>query len=135
MKDVLFKKTENMLYNYTNIETEIEIIDFKLKDISVGAIAYEERTAPTNEIHSSVEDKALKVLELEEKKKQLLFKKQLIDKALKLLDKTERELVELRYFGLRKLNWSHVAAKMNLSDITCMRMRNKIINEIKPFFS
>lgn len=135
MKDELFKKTENMLYNYTNIEAQIEIIDFKLKDISVGAIAYEERTTPTNEIHSSVETKTLKALELEEKKKQLLFKKELIDKTLKLLDKTERELVELRYFGVRKLNWSHIAAKMNLSDITCMRMRNKIINEIKPFFS
>lgn len=127
---MFFKKTENLLYNYTNIDAELEIIEFKLKDISVGAISYEERTASTNEIHSSVEDKTLKVLDLEEKRKELLFKKELIEKALNLLDKTERELVELRYFSSRKPSWVHVARRLYMSEITCLRVRNRIIKKI-----
>lgn len=135
MKDVLFKKTENLLYNYINIDTELEIIEFKLKDISVGAICYEERTAPTNEIHSSVETKTLKALELQEKRKELLFKKELIEKALKLLDKTERELVELRYFSLRKPSWLYISMQLNMSEITCLRVRNRVINKMGMYIN
>ena len=135
MKDVLFKKTENLLYNYTNIDAELEIIEFKLKDISVGAISYEERTAATNEIHSSVEDKTLKVLELQEKRKELLFKKELIEKALNLLDKTERELVEFRYFSLRKPSWLYVSMQLNLSEMSCLRIRNRVINKIGMYIN
>ena len=141
-----FKLTEKHLYNYKDIDKLNKLTDIKIKqllnDVSVKAISYEEKSAPTNAFHSSVEDDVIrrdehirsKIDQLRKEKENRIIEKELIDNALELLDIEERKLVELRYFK-DKLSWTSVALKLNVSQDTCIRMRRKIIYELSNWIN
>ncbi|KJZ83216.1 MULTISPECIES: xanthine dehydrogenase [unclassified Clostridium] len=141
-----FKLTEKHLYNYKDIDKLNKLTDIKIKqllnDVSVKAISYEEKSAPTNAFHSSVEDDVIrrdehirsKIDQLRKEKENRIIEKELIDNALELLDIEERKLVELRYFK-DKLSWTSIALKLNVSQDTCIRMRRKIIYELSNWIN
>ncbi|WP_455794683.1 xanthine dehydrogenase [Clostridium butyricum] len=141
-----FKLTEKHLYNYKDINKLNKLTDIKIKqllnDVSVKAISYEEKSAPTNAFHSSVEDDVIrrdehirsKIDQLRKEKENRIIEKELIDNALELLDIEERKLVELRYFK-DKLSWTSIALKLNVSQDTCIRMRRKIIYELSNWIN
>ncbi|MCQ2016789.1 xanthine dehydrogenase [Clostridium butyricum] len=141
-----FKLTEKHLYNYKDIDKLNKLTDIKIKqllnDVSVKAISYEEKSAPTNAFYSSVEDDVIrrdehirsKIDQLRKEKENRIIEKELIDNALELLDIEERKLVELRYFK-DKLSWTSIALKLNVSQDTCIRMRRKIIYELSNWIN
>lgn len=141
-----FKLTEKHLYNYKDIDKLNKLTDIKIKqllnDVSVKVISYEEKSAPTNAFHSSVEDDVIrrdehirsKIDQLRKEKENRIIEKELIDNVLELLDIEERKLVELRYFK-DKLSWTSIASKLNVSQDTCIRMRRKIIYELSNWIN
>ena len=142
-----FKLTEKHLYNYKDIEKLNKLTDIKIKqllnDVSIKAISYDEKSAPTNAFHSSVEDEVIKRDEhirnkidlLRKEKENRIIEKELIDNALELLEAEEKKLVELRYFSKDKLSWTSIALKLNVSQDTCIRMRRKIIYELSNWIN
>ena len=134
----IFKAAESKLYNYKYIQDKLNIIEFKLNDISVSAIDYsKDKIGPTNAFSSAVENEAVrreeKIERLKAEKKQLLYDQELIDKVLNLLDPIEKELVTLRYFSKDKKSWNSISIEMNVSVETCIKLRKKTINKIKDY--
>lgn len=134
----IFKAAESKLYNYKYIQDKLNIIEFKLNDISVSAIDYsKDKLGPTNAFSSTVENEAVrreeKIERLKAEKKQLLYDQELIDKVLNLLDPIEKELVTLRYFSKDKKSWNSISIEMNVSVETCIKLRKKTINKIKDY--
>ena len=142
-----FKLTEKHLYSYKDIDKLNKLTDIKIKqllnDVSVKAISYDEKSAPTNAFHSSVEDEVIrrdehirnKIDQLRKEKENRIIEKELIDNALELLEAEEKKLVELRYFSKDKLSWTSIALKLNVSQDTCIRMRRKIIYELSNWIN
>ncbi|APF24442.1 hypothetical protein [Clostridium butyricum] len=141
-----FKLTEKHLYNYNDIDKLNKLTDIKIKqllnDVSVKSINYDEKSSPTNEFYSSVEEEVIKrdehikskIDQLRKEKENRIIEKELIDNALQLLLEEERKLVELRYFK-EKLSWTSIALKLNVSQDTCIRMRKKIICELSNWIN
>ncbi len=60
---------------------------------------------------------------------ELFRQKHEIDDMIKLLDSTEKQIVELKYF--KKYKWWMVAQTMNYCDKQCMRICNSAIKKIQ----
>ena len=88
-RENIFDKTEELLYEYRDIDIELREIELQIEEIELykgcGAINYEERTGQTFKINNPVEkefldkEKKLKKLEFEKKrlsivKEHILFK-------------------------------------------------------------
>ena len=133
----LFRYAERKLYDYKYIEDKIDIINFKLNDISITAVDYsKDKLSPTNAFSSAVENEVIrreeKLAALQAEKKQLLYEKALIEKVLKLLTPTELEIVQLRYLG-EKNDVISIRDKLCISNDTYNRYKNNAINKIKEY--
>lgn len=134
----IFKAAERKLYNYKYIQDKLDIIEFKLNDITVSAIDYsKDPIGKTNAFSSIVENEAIKreekISQLQAEKKQLIYEKELIDKIMNLLEPIEQEIVNLRYFSKDKKSWTEISLKMCISKETCICLRRKIIRKIKDY--
>ncbi|NFG27693.1 RNA polymerase subunit sigma [Clostridium botulinum] len=133
----LYKKTEAMLYNYNKTKSEIKNIDLDLKLLKseidgVGAIVYEEKTAPTNKFNSSVENEVIarehRIKKLEQIKliKEVEIEK--IDNTLSNLTEREYSIISRRYFNKEKNRY--IAAKLDLTEEYICELKAGIINNI-----
>lgn len=141
-EDNIFKRTERALYEYKDLPLKIKSIDADIEclenDITLKAISYEEKSAPTNAFSSSVENEVIRRDEkMSEhiarlKKDKLLYKNRRIkiELALESLSEQERKLVELRYFSRPKKEWVEIGCKMNTTHTYCNMLRVDIINKI-----
>ena len=141
MADNKFKRTEYYLYTYKDTEalneTDQARIDKLMNDVSVRAIGYTEKSTPTNQFNSDVENEVIKRDEhnselIEQIKLEIAernFNKRIIEGMLKTLDPEEKKLVELRYFSNPRKGWIEIGAILNMDRISCMRMRNKVISK------
>lgn len=136
-KENLYKKTDGVLFNYKSIKAEISNLELEIEELNaecdgVKAIGYEERSSPTNEFHSSVENEILKKEKIiskllrEKGSKERLISK--IDNALNTLDDTEKEIIRLRCF--ERMNWGKVGMITKMDGDYCGRIKRKIVNEI-----
>lgn len=142
MEENNFKRTEYHLYNYKDIDKLNKIADIKIKqltnDISIKAISYDEKSAPTNAFNSSVENEVVireehiqgKINQLKKEKDNRTIEKELINAALELLEDDERKLVELRYFSKPTRSWTSIAQDLNQSVDNCIKIRRRVIEEI-----
>ncbi|MDU6336073.1 MAG: sigma-70 family RNA polymerase sigma factor [Clostridium sporogenes] len=132
-----YKKTEYMLYNYKQFKVEIKNILLEIEDIEnsyrgIGAMCYEEKSAPTNKISSSVEqeveqkEKRIEHLNRLISKKENIIKR--IDNALEVLTNYEHKLIELRYF--KNLTHFKVAEILEVDVSTIYRNKKEIINKL-----
>ena len=126
-----------MLYNYKQFKVEIKNILLEIEDIEnsyrgIGAMSYEEKSAPTNKISSSVEqeveqkEKRIEHLNRLISKKENIIKR--IDNALEVLTERERKLIELRYF--KNLTHFKVAEILEVDVSTIYRNKKEIINKL-----
>ncbi|EES51083.1 RNA polymerase subunit sigma [Clostridium botulinum] len=133
----LYKKTEAMLYNYNKTKSEVKNIDLDLKLLKseidgVGAIVYEEKTAPTNKFNSSVENEVIarehRIKKLEQIKliKEVEIEK--IDNTLSNLTEREYSIISRRYFNKEKNRY--IAAKLDLTEEYICELKAGIINNI-----
>ena len=110
------------------LEKELKL---KRKEIDMINITYGEIKSKI--INSLAEEKALKIVELEEELKDLKAKR---DKAIvevteiinKLEDEIQRKLMELRYIDC--MQWKEIASIMNYSDKHIFYVRNKALKKI-----
>ena len=137
-----FKRAEAILYEYKYIDDKLDIINFKLddlkNDVNITAVdTSRDNVSPTNAFSSEVENEVIKrerkINELENTKKKLIFNKTLVEKTLKLLDETEKEIVRLRYFSKNKKTWFNIAAELNMTTDNCTKKRRKIIEKIQTY--
>ena len=137
-----FKKTEATLYNYRSLEVKIKNIAIDIdtleNDITVKAVNYDEKPAPTNAFHSAVEDEVIRRDEhikqqIEMLKAKLKYNQNLkakIDGALEQLTTQEYKLVELRYFQKDKKTWVFIGQELGFDKDYCVKIRNKIIKKL-----
>lgn len=137
-----FKKMERTLYDYRKMDTAITNLDIDIEhiknDITLKGVSYEEKSAPTNSFHSTVEDEVIKreeyvykeINRLQHLKADKMALRAKIYNALKDLDEVESKLIELRYLSRDKLSWVSIGMKLNFNKDYCQQLRNKIINNL-----
>ena len=137
-----FKKTEATLYNYRSLEVKIKNIQIDIddleNDITLKAVSFDEKPAPTNAFHSAVEDEVIKRDEhvkqqIEMLKAKLKYNQNLkakIDGALEQLTTQEYKLVNLRYFQKDKKTWVSIGQELGFDKDYCVKIRNKIIKKL-----
>ena len=136
------KKTEATLYNYKSLEVKIKNIAIDIdtleNDITVKAVNYDEKPAPTNAFHSTVEDEVIRRDEhikqqIEMLKAKLKYNQNLkakVDGALEQLTTQEYKLVNLRYFQKDKRTWISIGQELGFDKDYCVKIRNKIIKKL-----
>lgn len=132
----LYKKVENILYNYDNTKCEIKNILIEIYDIEnsyrgVGAIQYSDMPKANN-TNSSVEQ------EIEQKEKRieylnrLMIKKeneiQRVDNAIEVLTAYEHKIINMCYFEKAKVK--DVAIALDVTEQTVCRNKSIIINKM-----
>ena len=145
-----FKKTEAVLYRYKDIDKLNKLADLKIKkllnDVSLGGgDMFGEKSSPTNQFHSTVENDVIdrenreidkQINQLRKEKENRIIEKELIDAAMKeLLEEEERQLINIRYFTPGKIppKWDIIASRMNLGRDTCIKMRREIIYKLSQW--
>ncbi|NWK11334.1 hypothetical protein [Clostridium cadaveris] len=138
-RENIFDKTEELLYEYRDIDIELREIELQIEEIELykgcGAINYEEKTGQTFKINNPVEkeflDKEKKLKKLEFEKKRLSIVKERVENALNLLSKDYKKIVELRYLTRPKCSWKKISEYTTMDKSTCSDIcLNKIIPEL-----
>lgn len=137
-----FKKMERTLYDYRKLDTAINNIDIDIEhmknDITLKGVSYEEKSAPTNSFHSTVEDEVIKreeyvykeINRLKSLKADKMALRTKIYNALKDLTDNEYRLVDLRYLDKGKYTWLDVGLELGFDKNYCQKLRNDIINQL-----
>lgn len=137
-KKDIFKQAEKILYDYKYLDPKLKTIELKIKQIennsTLRSIDYsKENLSKTNAFSSEVEDEAIrreeKINKLEQEKKNLIYRKDIIDTFVDTLVEDYKQLVRYRYFNNPKLSWKEISLNMNVSVDTCIRFRRDIINK------
>ncbi|MGE5627813.1 MAG: RNA polymerase subunit sigma, partial [Solirubrobacterales bacterium] len=127
-----------MLYNYRTTKAEIKNIAIEIEElkndyIGCSSISYEEKSAPTNQFNSSVENEVqnkehqIQKLERLKHSKELQIEK--IDNALEgLNDNRLKEIVIMKYFD--KLQNGKIAHKFDLTEEWICKLRSDAIEKI-----
>lgn len=135
--DIRFIEMQNMLYEYRDIEAEIEDMELELSLLKYeikecGAIDYsQEKSGRTYKINKPTEEA---VISKEQKINDLSYKilkkenlKKRIENALRLLDDYENKIIELRYFNRPNLSWESISDLLNISRPSCIKKHDREI--------
>ena len=136
----IFKKTEDILKDYSQLDAEIKCLELEINNIKnnyegCGAIGYEERTQSTNKFNSSVENEIInkekeigRLTILLNNKKTL---KDQIDTTMENMLETERKLIKLKYLNTDELSWRKVACMLGFDkDHIRKKIRVNAINKL-----
>lgn len=126
-----FEKLENVLYEYSNYEVEIQAIELDMKEIGQIGITYSDIPRIGN-LGSPVESSYNKLEDLKIDKLCLELKKERIDNMLRLLNDSELKIIKLRYF--EKLESREIARRLNVHETTLYKKRCAIFDKkLIPF--
>lgn len=126
-----FEKLENVLYEYSNYEVEIQAIELDMKEIGQMGITYSDIPRIGN-LGSPVESSYNKLEDLKIDKLCLELKKERIDNMLRLLNDSELKIIKLRYF--EKLESREIARRLNVHETTLYKKRCAIFDKkLIPF--
>lgn len=124
------KEVEQLLKNYNDMVSIIELKELEIKDLEetycgCGAISYSERSGQTYKFNSSVEnevverEKKINKLKLELKESNNMKRK--IERAVESLNGVDRKVIELRYINKRRLSWKQIASVVNYCEEHCRK--------------
>lgn len=126
-----FEKLENVLYEYSNYEVEIQAIELDMKEIGQIGITYSDLPR-IGDLGSPVESSYNKLEDLKIDKLCLELKKERIDNMLRLLNDSELKIIKLRYF--EKLESREIARRLNVHETTLYKKRCAIFDKkLIPF--
>lgn len=126
-----FEKLENVLYEYSNYEVEIQAIELDMKEIGQIGITYSDLPR-IGDLGSPVESSYNKLEDLKIDKLCLELKKERIDNMLRLLNDLELKIIKLRYF--EKLESREIARRLNVHETTLYKKRCAIFDKkLIPF--
>ena len=134
MRDNLFKKVEKRLYEYKNLDIEIEHLNIQMQIVGYSSSIYQEKVGETNKITNTVEDEVLrrdKEIEKIKKIKELKeLEKRVIENALQSLDCIEMEFFRLFYNSENNDSVEFIANKLHLTRRHMYRLREKVVHKI-----
>ena len=126
-----FEKLENVLYEYSNFDVEIQAIELDMKEIGQMGMTYSDMPKG-NYVGSPVESNYNKLENLKIDKLCLELKKERIDNMLRLLNDSELKIIKLRYF--EKLESREIARRLNVHETTLYKRRCAIFDKkLMPF--
>ena len=123
-------------------KAEIGILDLEIEDIEndyIHAIAYGERTGPTNKINRQNENMVIsnedKIRELNKKKRSLEISINVIERSLGILTDIEREVIEYKYLSDDNNTWRDVTYKLHSRDVTVKRAEKRALRKMLPMLT
>ncbi|MCB2308838.1 RNA polymerase subunit sigma [Clostridium estertheticum] len=136
----LYKATEYYLYNYKTMKAEVKNIDLEIDQMEYmgcAGVSYEEKSAPTNQFNSSVENEVIirekRIASLEQSKRDTLIKINKIDNALETLEPRDLDIIKLRYFD--KLNNRIIAIRLELSEEWICTLKALAVNKLSTLIN
>ena len=138
-KKELFKKVEGRLYNYKNLELQINNLELDIEQEKneyrgCGSISYDEKTGVTYNISRSVENEVIvkekRIAKLMQMKLEKEIEKKKIENALTSLDSRETDLFNLLYKAKSKNNMKYISIKLHMDRSHCYRMRETVVYKV-----
>ena len=136
-KKELFKKVEGRLYNYKNLELQINNLELDIeqeKNDYSGSISYDEKTGVTYNISRTVENEVIvkekRIAKLMQMKLEKEIEKKKIENALTSLDSRETDLFNLLYKAKSKNNMKYISIKLHMDRSHCYRMRETVVYKV-----
>lgn len=137
IKDKYYKETEHLLYNYNMFQISIENLKQEIehlkKEDGIKSVDYQQATtSQTYQYKSVVEDIVLAVSDrihcLERSIERMQNKIDAINRALDGLTKTERQIIQKRYFEGKP--WYVIAYEVAYNERWCKELRRRAISKI-----
>lgn len=129
------RNTEEILYSYKNIPSQIEQFDIDIANIKLDCISYKgidyskEKLSKTYSVSFEVEDfiveKERQIELLENNKKKLINLKKKIEIAINNFTSEQKILFKLRY--IENANWLRIVTEMHISKDTYYKMKEQLI--------
>lgn len=129
------RNTEEILYSYKNIPSQIEQFDIDIANIRLDCISYKgidyskEKLSKTYSVSFEVEDfiveKERQIELLENNKKKLKNLKKKIEIAINNFTSEQKVLFKLRY--IENANWLRIVTEMHISKDTYYKMKEQLI--------
>lgn len=131
-----YKATEKFLYNYNSLKASIENMKQEIEEMDyreISAVNYEnETTGETYAFHSTTEEAAVYTADkkslLEQRIKTTEGKIERIDRAIKALNDTERQIITERYINGKQ--WWQVAYIVKFNERWCKEIRRRAVEKI-----
>lgn len=137
------EKIEEILDKYKTVELRIENIDDKInmlsEDVKLSNISYEERVNTTNIYNSSVENEVIRreenILQLKNIKNELILFKNIVNRALSILEPIELDMILMRYLHKDKKTWRQIGLALGFDEDYCCKKRKKIFIKLEPLLA
>jgi DNA-directed RNA polymerase specialized sigma subunit len=131
-----YKATEKFLYNYNSLKASIENMKQEIEELDyreISAVNYEkEPTGKTYDFHSITEEAGIRAAEkkklLEKRIKATQSKLERIDRAIKALNDTERQIITERYINGKQ--WWQVAYTVKFNERWCKELRRRAVQKV-----
>lgn len=137
----MYKRTQSLLYEYPNINIEIENIDIEITALKndlgdLDNISYEQKVCTSKNNNSIVERRVIKKEEREQEllqlKKYKQYQKLKMENALGILSDDEMNLIKLRYFN--KLTFIQMAIRMGYTESHICNLCKKAVQKIEQIY-
>lgn len=130
IKSPQYYRLKDLLESYYALQQGLESLkaeyESKSKEIGFGINYDKEPISKTYAFSSITENIGINLMELTIKIERAENKIKRIENALTLLDQDERNVIKLKYFE-RLSSWEYIGQKLNMSEKTARRKRNKAI--------
>lgn len=127
-----FDKVEKLLEKYAEIDIDIKGLEYQIKIEGVKGISYNEMPgAPLPSNKSPIEMQLNNIEKLKRDKQILEYEKDAIENIFRVLDDTERKLIDYRF--IKKLQYKEIACKMNMNSDYLAEKKGRIITKLIPY--
>ena len=138
------KELEQILNKYKTIDLKLENIEDRMnvlvEDIKMVGVSYEQKGSPTNAFNSNVENEVIrraeqnseKLASLIKVKNELFLFKNVVYRALSTLEKTELDIITMRYLHKDKKSWVEIGMTLGFEKDYCCKKRNSILTKLEP---
>lgn len=138
------KEIEKILIKYKAIDLRIENIDDRINmlidDVKISNISYEQRPSATNAFSSLIENEVIRreetnsseLAQLKNVKNGLILFRSIVNRALSILDKTELDIITMRYLNKDKKSWVEIGMTLGFEKDYCCKKRNSILTKLEP---
>lgn len=137
------KELEKVLVKYKTIDLRIENIEDRINmlddEVKISNIIYEEKLSTTNAYISSVENEVIRreenILQLKNIKNELILFKNIVNRALSILEPIELEMILMRYLHKDKKSWRQIGLALGFDEDYCCKKRKKIFIKLEPLLA
>lgn len=137
----LYKKTEQLLNSYIEMEVEIENSLLEIGEIrndnDIRAINFNEKSSKTNKVNKDVENRVVNkedrinyYLNIINKNKTIIKK---IENSTKVLTQLEKDVIELKYFHDPILSRKEISRKIQLTPAAIDKIKIRAIQKMMKF--